>query len=138
HVDAVGEKESAMEELQLERQILAAPHRLLRQKADGAIAVVAEILEVVRQRCVRRLKGLERQIMRHPAHGEGIEGRALVRGRSGGARQRSKEGQHGSCEQEIATAQAQSSIGCREEPRSTVWVVWNARTAGLPELCCMR
>src|SRR6185295_1881517 len=83
--------------------------------------------------------GLERQIMRHPAHGEGIEGRALVRRRSGDARQRSKKGQHGSCKQEIATTQAQSSIGCREEPRSTVWVVcWDARTAGLPGLGCMR
>ena len=67
-----------MEELQLERQALGAPERLVRLEADHAVAVVGQVLERIRQLVVRRLVGLLREIARECAHGRRLERRRLL------------------------------------------------------------
>src|ERR1700738_4134434 len=55
-VHAVGKEKSAMEELNLERQLFAAPQRMVRGKSNGPVVVVVQIFEGIRQFVVRRLE----------------------------------------------------------------------------------
>ena len=48
-------EEAAMEELDLKRQLLAAPQRVLGQKAYLPIVVVIEVFEIIRQFRIGRL-----------------------------------------------------------------------------------
>src|SRR4029077_8609213 len=78
NVDAVGVIKAAMEELELKRQTLAAPERLLRLKADYAVAVVGQVLQLIRQLVVRRLVGLARKVARPGPHHRRLEDHALI------------------------------------------------------------
>ena len=59
--NAVLVEEAAMEELDFERQLFAAPQRMFRQKADGPVMVVIEVFQSVGQFLVRRLERLCRE-----------------------------------------------------------------------------
>ena len=51
NVDAVGVVEAAMKELELERQFVGAPERMIRQEADHAVTVVGQVLQRRREAC---------------------------------------------------------------------------------------
>ena len=62
-----------MEELRLETKMIVLPQRAFRQEADGAVLVVGEILEIVRQLGVRRLEIVLGKIARERTHRGRIE-----------------------------------------------------------------
>ena len=67
-----------MEELHLERQLFAAPQRVLRQEADRPIMVVVDILRDCRAVCHRRpCNGLLGKVARHLPHDGPVERRRL-------------------------------------------------------------
>src|SRR5712691_7142158 len=55
-IDPVLVEEAAMEELHFERQLFTAPERAVRQEPYGAVMVVIQIVQVIRQFAVRRLE----------------------------------------------------------------------------------
>ena len=77
-VDAVRVIEAAMKELQLERQALAPPERLLRHESDHAVTVVGQVLQLIRQLVVGRFVRFLRQIARECAHTGRFERHALI------------------------------------------------------------
>ncbi|MGY3149706.1 hypothetical protein ACVWYQ_006705 [Bradyrhizobium sp. USDA 3397] len=83
-------EEAAVEELRLERKILAAPERPLGQKADRTILIVIQVLQSARELLVRRLVGLARQLPCQVPHGGRTEHVVRRRGQtaSGSEQQR--------------------------------------------------
>ncbi len=79
-----------MEELRLERKILAAPERTLRQESDRTVLIVVQVLQPARQFLVRRLE----RLARNRAGQVSNRGRAerVVRRRGGEADQECKSG----------------------------------------------
>ena len=67
-------EEAAVEKLHLERQLLVAPQRLLRRKANGPVLVVVEICQRIRQLLVGGLEWLRRKSPGKLADKEGLKG----------------------------------------------------------------
>ncbi len=82
-VDALAVQEAAGEELGLERQVLAAPQRVLGAEPDAAVLVIGQVVEGRGQRRVRRLERLARHRLRQAPDGGGVEraGRRRLDGR---------------------------------------------------------
>jgi hypothetical protein len=87
-VDARLVQKSAMKELHLEGQVLAAPKRLVRPEADVPVLVVSNVREIVWQTVVRSLVIPARRFPRQVPHRlerEGpLPGRCTLRRRLGG------------------------------------------------------
>ena len=67
-------EKAAMEELHLERQLFTMPERAFRQKSDGAVVVVIQVLQIVRQFVVRRLERLGGGVPGYLSNDRRIEG----------------------------------------------------------------
>src|SRR6267154_3876207 len=95
---SVAVEKPAMKELCLERQLFAAPERTFRQKANRAVAVVIQVLQIIRQFVVGNLERFAGQIARHLPHNGSVKRHRLRagRGHEPGRRDRYQR-QGGSC-----------------------------------------
>jgi hypothetical protein len=77
-VNTVGVVESAMEELNLERQVIGTPPGVLRQEPDRPVLIVVHVFEFRRQPGVTSMIGLLGKVVGELPHGQIVECRARV------------------------------------------------------------
>jgi hypothetical protein len=66
-----------MKKLHFKGQLFAAPERAIGRESDGAVTVVVEVLQVIRQLVVRRVERLAGGIPRHLSNAGSIEWHTL-------------------------------------------------------------
>ena len=76
-VDPVFVEKAAMEELHFERQLFTAPERAVRQESYGAVMVVIQIVQMIRQFAVRRLERFAGRIPSHLPNDRSVKWRRL-------------------------------------------------------------
>jgi hypothetical protein len=99
-VDSIGIEKSAMKELRLERQLFAAPERAFWQKPYRPVAIVVEVLQIIRQFNIWSLERFTGEVTRHLPHNGSIKrGRLRASGGQESWRRDRYERQGGSCEE---------------------------------------